>query len=245
VKFTKAKEVFCETCNHQREADEMSEDPLNMQIFPTDYMKKKRLYIVRNLEEINQSEYENDEEESKKKGKGKKEHENSQFSSPKKKDAEESVQPKEIEFDKWKPYYFDFFNRVGNLTVLSLRKEVNQLIDIISKDSSANGAASIQAYLQQYQSSSSKQSVAGSNLIGELRKYLDLFNDYATIRIYWKFYKDPQQTVPVEQPREPRKLQRTYFLYLNKSKMIIELKKNDLATVMEYCSSMIRKNTLV
>jgi hypothetical protein len=33
--------------------------------------------------------------------------------------------------DKWRPFYYDLFNRVGNLTVLSLRKEVNQLIDII------------------------------------------------------------------------------------------------------------------
>lgn len=53
------------------------------------------------------------------------------------------MQPKEIECDKWRPYYFDLFNRVGNLTVLSLRKEVNQLIDIISKDSTASGTNSI------------------------------------------------------------------------------------------------------
>lgn len=36
-----------------------------------------------------------------------------------------SMHSKEIEVDKWRPFYFDLFNRVGNLTVLSLRKEVN------------------------------------------------------------------------------------------------------------------------
>jgi hypothetical protein len=58
---------------------------------------------------------------------------------------------KEIEVDKWRPFYFDLFNRVGNLTVLSLRKEVNQLIDIIQKDNNASGISSIQAYIQQQQ----------------------------------------------------------------------------------------------
>ena len=72
VKFTKMKDIFCEACNktrqtapgaigghgssnyhHNQAAMDGSED-LNMRIFPTDYMKKKRLYIVRNLEEINQ-----------------------------------------------------------------------------------------------------------------------------------------------------------------------------------------------
>lgn len=56
---------------------------------------------------------------------------------------------KEIEVDKWRPFYFDLFNRVGNLTVLSLRKEVNQLIDIVQKDNNASGISSIQAYIQQ------------------------------------------------------------------------------------------------
>jgi|TARA_B110001450_G_C17559009_1_gene455930 hypothetical protein len=58
---------------------------------------------------------------------------------------------KEIEVDKWRPFYFDLFNRVGNLTVLSLRKEVNQLIDIVQKDNNASGISSIQAYIQQQQ----------------------------------------------------------------------------------------------
>jgi hypothetical protein len=44
---------------------------------------------------------------------------------------------KDIEVNKWRPYYYDFFNRVGNLTVLSMRKEINQIIDVIQQDSSS------------------------------------------------------------------------------------------------------------
>lgn len=86
------------------------------------------------------------------------------------------------------------FNRVGNLTVLSLRREINQLVDIISKDNTMNGATSIQAYLQMQSSVSSAQKTQSGGkqvtLVDELRKHLDLFSDYATLRIYWKFYKD-------------------------------------------------------
>jgi hypothetical protein len=138
VKFTKAQEVFCEQCNRARGSDEQ-----NLTTFPTDYMKKKRLYIVRNLEEINQQEYENESEPG---GKGKKS--GALSATPKKRDGDSDIPKKEIEVDKWRPFYFDLFNRVGNLTVLSLRKEVNQLIDIVTKDSAANGATSIQAYIQ-------------------------------------------------------------------------------------------------
>lgn len=138
--------------NNYQTAGDGSED-LNTRIFPTDYMKKKRLYIVRNLEEINQQEYENEDMEvdqpkgnqggkGNKQGNKDKDH-HSHGTSPKKKSDKDkdlaanqalsthSATPKEIEVDKWRPFYFDLFNRVGNLTVLSLRKEVNQLIDII------------------------------------------------------------------------------------------------------------------
>ena len=58
------KDIYCEACNktrqqtqnapggHEKPAADNSED-FNTSIFPTDYIKKKRLYIVRNLEEIN------------------------------------------------------------------------------------------------------------------------------------------------------------------------------------------------
>ncbi len=41
--------------------------------------------------------------------------------------AQEGDKPFQIE--KWRPFYYDMFNRVGNLTVLSLKKEINQIID--------------------------------------------------------------------------------------------------------------------
>lgn len=62
----------------------------------------------------------------------------------------------------------------------------------------------------------------------ELRQYLDIFSDYATIRIYWKFYADKQQTKAADASQDPRKLERAYYLYINKTKAIIELDKNDL-----------------
>lgn len=54
---------------------------------------------------------------------------------------------REIDCDKWRPYYFDFFNRVGNLTVLSLRKESNQLTELVASKESNQTITSIQAYL--------------------------------------------------------------------------------------------------
>jgi hypothetical protein len=36
---------------------------------------------------------------------------------------------KPLMIEKWRPFYFDMFNRVGNLTVLSLKKEINQIIE--------------------------------------------------------------------------------------------------------------------
>ena len=62
----------------------------------------------------------------------------------------------------------------------------------------------------------------------ELYKYLDLFNDYATVRIYWKFYDDKKMKIPSKNNNDPRKLKRAYFLYLNKSKKIYEIEKNDI-----------------
>lgn len=71
VKFTRMKEAFCEQCNKARATGgssshisssraEQLEEELNFAIFPTEYIKKKRLYIVKNMEEVNQQEYEND-----------------------------------------------------------------------------------------------------------------------------------------------------------------------------------------
>lgn len=79
----------------------------------------------------------------------------------------------------------------------------------------------------------------------DLRKYLDLFNDYATIRIYWKFYEDRRLQQPAGGNEDPRKLRRAYYLFINKTKQIIELEKNDLRTVMDYCAQQIGNNFIV
>jgi hypothetical protein len=69
----------------------------------------------------------------------------------------------------------------------------------------------------------------------ELKKHLDIFNDYATIRIYWKFYNDKDMNIPA-QAKDPRYLKRAYFMYINKTKKIIELEKGDFKTVLDFCS---------
>ena len=79
----------------------------------------------------------------------------------------------------------------------------------------------------------------------DLRKYLDLFNDYATIRIYWKFYEDRRLQQPAHGNGDPRKLRRAYYLFINKTKQIIELEKNDLRTVIDYCAQQIANNFIV
>jgi hypothetical protein len=78
VKFTKSSGVFCEACNKMRggghnastlnhsgvagaskQIDAASEDQ-DTNLFPYEYLKKKRLYIVNNFAEISLQEYENE-----------------------------------------------------------------------------------------------------------------------------------------------------------------------------------------
>lgn len=92
IKFTKNKEVYCENCNKVRGNTNQgsgykSDYDQDISMFPYEYMKKKRLYIVNNFEEISQQEYENDfENESDKKVKDKK--------TPKKKENQGMDSPK-------------------------------------------------------------------------------------------------------------------------------------------------------
>ena len=44
---------------------------------------------------------------------------------------------------------------------------------------------------------------------------------------------------------DPRKLKRTYFLFLNKNKQIYELEKYDLITLFKFCSEQVRRNPIV
>lgn len=40
----------------------------------------------------------------------------------------------------------------------------------------------------------------------DLKKYLDIFSDYATIRVYWKFYGDKRMQVAANGNSDPRNL---------------------------------------
>lgn len=91
----------------------------------------------------------------------------------------------------------------------------------------------------------SSSSRAGVNVMEVLQSNLDLFTDFATIRIYWKFYDDKRLEQPSENAGDPRKLKKAYFIYINKSQQIIEIDKNDLKTVFDFCSQQIKDNRLI
>lgn len=73
----------------------------------------------------------------------------------------------------------------------------------------------------------------------DLKRQLDIFNDYATIRIYWKFYDDKrmeQSVLNSDKAIDPQKMKRAYLMYIGKTNQIIELEKHDVKTIMDYCS---------
>jgi len=77
-----------------------------------------------------------------------------------------------------------------------------------------------------------------SSLLEDLKKYQDDFSDFATIRIYWKFYTDKKMTKEVNGGRktDPRRLERGYYLYINRTKQIYELDRYDIKSVIQFCS---------
>lgn len=42
--------------------------------------------------------------------------------------------------------------------------------------------------------------------------------------------------IQTKENNDPRNLKRSYFLYLNKNKKIYEIEKNDIKSIMEFCS---------
>jgi hypothetical protein len=78
------------------------------------------------------------------------------------------------------------FNRVGNLTVLSLKQNVNQIIEEISQ--------------------------TGTKIITNDNPQI---SDFATIRIYWRFFQDPEMKVEDENVGQPSKLKKGFFIYFN------------------------------
>jgi hypothetical protein len=50
---------------------------------------------------------------------------------------------------------------------------------------------------------------------------------------------------PADPNNDPRKLKRAYFLYLNKNKKIYEIDKNDIKSIMDFCSKQIKNNIII
>jgi hypothetical protein len=44
---------------------------------------------------------------------------------------------------------------------------------------------------------------------------------------------------------DPRKLKRAYYLFIGKHKTIMEIKRHDLQTVLEFCSQQIKENQII
>jgi len=78
-----------------------------------------------------------------------------------------------IQTNKWRPFYYDMFNRVGNLTVLSLSKRRNAIIE------------NLHTYRNKSNTWHDRQK----------RKFPEEdFSDFASVRIYWK-YPETSETV--------------------------------------------------
>ena len=76
------------------------------------------------------------------------------------------------------------------------------------------------------------------NLMDELKKNLDFMqNDFATIRIYWKFYDDKKMSQPHPEAGYPKQMKRAYFMYLSKNRSVIELDQGDVRKVLDYCTN--------
>lgn len=97
------------------------------------------------------------------------------------------------------------FNRVGNLTVLSLRKETNQIIE--------------------EQCSTSKQAIPLSEL-----------NDFATVRIYWKYFTPKEEDIVNTIEQKPGK---AFYLYSNNS--LSEMALNDLESLLPHVSIRVKE----
>ncbi len=112
---------------------------------------------------------------------------------------------KPLQIEKWRPFFFDMFNRVGNMTVLSLRKEINQIIE-------------------EYCTSSKNTQDTSKEL-----------KDFSTVRIYWKHFdlKNVQNEEDVEMKEHESSISgKTY--YLSSNNQIKEIAYNDLEALLPY-----------
>ena len=77
-----------------------------------------------------------------------------------------------VHCNKWRPYYYDMFNRAGNLTILSLGNEANTLIENLPADKNQSNTWHDRL----------KKKAATENV-----------TDFASIRIYWRYPEASKQ----------------------------------------------------
>lgn len=93
---------------------------------------------------------------------------------------------KPLQIEKWRPFFFDMFNRVGNMTILSLRKEINQIIE-------------------EYCTQTRSTALTGKDL-----------KDFSTVRIYWRHFDlDLEEAKDTEMHEAHKKTLKTFYLYNN------------------------------
>ena len=83
-----------------------------------------------------------------------------------KKDEKDEKNETFVQCNNWSPYYYDMFNRVGNLTVISLSKRRNAVIE----------------NLHAFRTKSSTWAERMKSKVPDKD-----FQDYAAVRIYWKY----------------------------------------------------------
>ena len=85
------------------------------------------------------------------------------------------VKEDDLKIDTWRPFFYDSFNRVGNLTILSLCENVDALIKVLKY-----GSLSVHSGTKIYNSSLNNSSIK--------------LQSYTSLRIYWKLINDPSQS---------------------------------------------------
>ena len=115
----------------------------------------------------------------------------------------------DLKIDTWRPYFYDSFNRVGNLTILSLCENVDALIKVLK-----GGSLSIHNDSQIKNTSLKNSSIT--------------LKPYTSLRIYWKLLNDPSNS--------PSKLMLKDNICKDKSKAYY-LCRGDEVRVYDYLSS--------
>ena len=98
-----------------------------------------------------------------------------------------------IACNKWRPYYYDMFNRVGNLTILSLSRRRNAVIE------------SLHTFTHQNLKSTWHERF-------NLRFPEEEQTDFASVRIYWSYRGDRQETTK-QLKRSGPPSSKGYFLF--------------------------------